>query len=247
MGDILSQEEVVERHETAEKLYRERLEEELVKPEQRLSPQDLVGMVRRSDLLCERVIDVCRTPEFGFRGRNLLYALLHVGVAAFQRVIRQALDADEETQNKIDDELERHARREVEGLLSQIRAAEAAPFRDRTLNTQELEELRRIYQGVERQGRLVPAMTRYDFKHPARVNKDQLRTLENLHDNFARLLRPTFSGVEVGGGNRDDSRVFVPADNRQKVATAVADVGGADLAGKPFAQQELLEAVRVNL
>ncbi len=43
MGDILSQEEVVERHETAEKLYRERLEEELVKPEQRLSPQDLVG------------------------------------------------------------------------------------------------------------------------------------------------------------------------------------------------------------
>ena len=41
--------------------------------------------------------------------------------------------------------------------------------------------------------------------------------------------------------------VFFPADNRQKVATAVADVGGADLVGKPFAQQELLEAVRVNL
>jgi len=38
-------------------------------------------------------------------------------------------------------------------------------------------------------------VTSYDFKHPARVNKDQLRTLENLHDNFARLLSCTFSGA----------------------------------------------------
>jgi len=38
-------------------------------------------------------------------------------------------------------------------------------------------------------------ITGYDFKHPARVNKDQLRTLENLHDNFARLLSSTFSGA----------------------------------------------------
>ncbi len=36
-------------------------------------------------------------------------------------------------------------------------------------------------------------VTSYDFKHPARVNKDQLRTLENLHDNFARLLSSTLS------------------------------------------------------
>ena len=35
----------------------------------------------------------------------------------------------------------------------------------------------------------------YDFKHPARVNKAQLRTLESLHDNFARLLGSTFSGA----------------------------------------------------
>ena len=38
-------------------------------------------------------------------------------------------------------------------------------------------------------------ITSYDFKHPARVNKDQLRTLENLHDNFARLLSSTLSGA----------------------------------------------------
>ena len=38
-------------------------------------------------------------------------------------------------------------------------------------------------------------VTSYDLKHPARVNKDQLRTLENLHDNLARLLSSTFSGA----------------------------------------------------
>jgi flagellar motor switch protein FliM len=41
----------------------------------------------------------------------------------------------------------------------------------------------------------VRIVTSYDFSHPARVNKDQLRTLENLHDNFARLLSSTFSGA----------------------------------------------------
>ena len=38
-------------------------------------------------------------------------------------------------------------------------------------------------------------VTSYDFKHPARVNKDQLRVLENLHENYARLLSSTFSGA----------------------------------------------------
>ncbi len=39
------------------------------------------------------------------------------------------------------------------------------------------------------------AAATYDFKHPARVNRTQLRTLESLHDNFARLLGSTFSGA----------------------------------------------------
>jgi len=38
-------------------------------------------------------------------------------------------------------------------------------------------------------------ITGYDFKHPARINKDQLRTLESLHDQFARLLSSTLSGT----------------------------------------------------
>ena len=36
----------------------------------------------------------------------------------------------------------------------------------------------------------------YDFRHPARVSKDQLRTLQNLHDNFARLLSSSFSTLQ---------------------------------------------------
>lgn len=36
---------------------------------------------------------------------------------------------------------------------------------------------------------------KYDFKHPARINRDQLRSLEGLHDNFGMLLGTTFSGA----------------------------------------------------
>lgn len=38
-------------------------------------------------------------------------------------------------------------------------------------------------------------ITPYDFKHPARVNRTQMHMLENLHDNFARLLSSTLSGA----------------------------------------------------
>ena len=36
----------------------------------------------------------------------------------------------------------------------------------------------------------------YDFRHPARISKDQLRTIQNLHDNFSRLLSATFSTLQ---------------------------------------------------
>ena len=38
-----------------------------------------------------------------------------------------------------------------------------------------------------------PHVNGYDFVHPARVDKAQLKTLEDLHDNFARLLSSTLS------------------------------------------------------
>lgn len=37
-----------------------------------------------------------------------------------------------------------------------------------------------------------PIVTSYDFVHPARINKEQLCLLEELHDNSARLLSSTF-------------------------------------------------------
>ncbi len=35
----------------------------------------------------------------------------------------------------------------------------------------------------------------YDFKHPNRVSKDQIRTLENIHDNFGGHLGSVMSGL----------------------------------------------------
>lgn len=35
----------------------------------------------------------------------------------------------------------------------------------------------------------------YDFKHPNRISKDQVRTLENIHDNFAGHLGSALSGI----------------------------------------------------
>lgn len=39
----------------------------------------------------------------------------------------------------------------------------------------------------------VRSVVTYDFKHPNRVSKDQLRTLENMHDNFAGHIGSTLS------------------------------------------------------
>jgi flagellar motor switch protein FliM len=54
---------------------------------------------------------------------------------------------------------------------------------------------KRLAQRKKREAAQRPKINPYDFKHPARVNKDQLRTLENLHDNFARRLSSTLSGA----------------------------------------------------
>lgn len=35
----------------------------------------------------------------------------------------------------------------------------------------------------------------YDFRHPTQVSKDQIRTLENLHANLARMMAANFSNI----------------------------------------------------
>lgn len=44
----------------------------------------------------------------------------------------------------------------------------------------------------EQQARMVVT---YDFKHPNRVSKDQVRTLENMHDNFCGHVASTLSAM----------------------------------------------------
>ena len=41
----------------------------------------------------------------------------------------------------------------------------------------------------------VRSIINYDFKHPNRVSKDQVRTLENMHDNFAGHISSTMSAM----------------------------------------------------
>ena len=74
-------------------------------------------------------------------------------------------------------------------LAERLRTAMVAkiPLMGAIYNTENIEQL---YHVAHRH-----LTATYDFKHPARVNKDQLRTLENLHDNFARLLSSTLSGA----------------------------------------------------
>jgi len=41
----------------------------------------------------------------------------------------------------------------------------------------------------------IKSVVAYDFKHPNRVSKDQIRTLENIHDNFGGHLGSVMSGI----------------------------------------------------
>ena len=54
---------------------------------------------------------------------------------------------------------------------------------------------KRQNQDEDRKTRKHLAIT-YDFRHPSRVSKDQMRTLENLHNNFARMVASTFSRAQ---------------------------------------------------
>ena len=86
------------------------------------------------------------------------------------------------------------AQEEIDALLSatDTMEKEGQEMADKMEKAMDDQEKAKPPSSATPDGRIV---TGYDFKHPARVNKDQLRTLENLHDNFARLLCSTFSGA----------------------------------------------------
>jgi len=71
----------------------------------------------------------------------------------------------------------------------------------KVLSQQEIDELLTTVKGDDENLAADPALTRhksiltYDFKHPNRVSKDQIRTLENMHDNFAGHYGSTLSAI----------------------------------------------------
>lgn len=67
---------------------------------------------------------------------------------------------------------------EIDALLSTVSGSEKAQAVDRSAKADD--------------GRTVAV---YDFKHPNRVSKDQLRTLENMHDNFAGHIGSVLSNM----------------------------------------------------
>ncbi len=50
-------------------------------------------------------------------------------------------------------------------------------------------------QGGNLGSRKLQSIIAYDFRHPNRVSKDQIRTLENMHDNFAGHYASTLSAM----------------------------------------------------
>jgi flagellar motor switch protein FliM len=50
-------------------------------------------------------------------------------------------------------------------------------------------------EGPHHEDEKLRSIVAYDFKHPNRVSKDQIRTLENLHDNFAGHFGSMLSAV----------------------------------------------------
>ena len=59
----------------------------------------------------------------------------------------------------------------------------------------EMAQARMARRKKRREDQKEPVLT-YDFKHPSRVSREQTRTLENLHTNFARMIAANFSRAQ---------------------------------------------------
>jgi flagellar motor switch protein FliM len=70
---------------------------------------------------------------------------------------------------------------EIDALLTNAESAEAIPAQEESSSTADR------YDGKSK-------AVLYDFKHPNRVSKDQLRSLESIHDNFANQFGSQLSG-----------------------------------------------------
>jgi flagellar motor switch protein FliM len=67
---------------------------------------------------------------------------------------------------------------EIDALLSAVSKGEVAPLKKKE----------------DKKGK--KSMQVYDFKHPDRISKDQMRTMENMHDNLADQLSSIYSTLQ---------------------------------------------------
>ena len=145
-----------------------------------------------ADILSQDEIDarLLSKESDGFYGRLKKQKLDESQISGFlQRLAGLAV-------NERGEALEAAALKELDTLLKGKRISKKAQEELRVAMEEALAQYIEMQQKKESRGRPQRrVVTSYDFKHPARVNKDQLRTLENLHDNFARLLSSTFSGA----------------------------------------------------
>ena len=144
-----------------------------------------------ADILSQDEIDalLLSKESDGFYGRLKKQKLDESQISGFlQRLAGLAV-------NERGEALEAAALKELDTLLKGKRISKKAREELRLAMGEALAQYMEMQQKKENRGPQKRIVTSYDFKHPARVNKDQLRTLENLHDNFARLLSSTFSGA----------------------------------------------------
>jgi flagellar motor switch protein FliM len=102
-------------------------------------------------------------------------------------------------QERIQTAREANRRREderLQGMLNLLPDDVAAEFADRQLDDAGRTDLEEAFKTAQATRRLKPIVCGYDFKHPARVNKDQLRSLENVHDEVARCLSYALSATQ---------------------------------------------------
>jgi flagellar motor switch protein FliM len=72
------------------------------------------------------------------------------------------------------------SQQEIDALLNNVAASGGPPT---------------VSEESSAQSELARKAVAYDFKHPNRVSKDQMRTLESLHSNFAGHLGSALSGI----------------------------------------------------
>ncbi len=80
-----------------------------------------------------------------------------------------------------------------ERLLAALPDDMAAGFRDNSPGLGDVDALEELHREAAAGGRLKEIVCSYDFKHPARFNKMQMRAMESLHEEYAQRLAGVYS------------------------------------------------------